>query len=718
MDEKSLTTELYSRDGKKQTPIRANKALKSWSKQATQLDSVFDNVPQAAIIVDAKGLIQRLNPAAVALIGEPDGGLTVEDWPARFGFYLDKDSGTLYPADRLPVARALQGQVIDEGEEIYLRRNGDGQDKWIAMSATPILSPDGLLVGAIVSILDITDRKRMQISREVYLRRMETLYRLSHIIAESGNDPKRIAHSVAILVSEVIGDLCVIASLHPSGQRIEISSFHDTDAMARSLFRKILVASGIEYDSGQGLGAKVIESGKPLLMTSIPAEQLEAVAMPEFKEFIKQVGIESILVVPMIGRSGVLGTISLSRHRDNSPYTAGDQSFLMDIAYRTALALENSLLVDSLRNEIAERHSAERALGVSEERFRSIFESTTLGIKILDLGGNILHCNRSFREMLGYEEAELLGRHFYDFLDPRDVSRGLRLFHDLKISGVPDFRFEHRAISKAGSTLWVKTTFTGVKRGGGDDSLVFIVGIVENVTEQKRIEQDMSELSSRLQNAMELERLRLAQELHDGPMQELYNSIYRIEELRMKVTPQLGSALEKVNHDIQKVLQDLRATAKELRPPTISSFGLEKAIRSHVDDFMEKHPEINVKLSLAQDRQLLPEDIRLALFRILQQSLANVARHAEATEVQVRFTFDAEEASLEVRDNGRGFSVPSNWIQLVRHGHYGLAGSSERVSALKGVFTVESEPGKSTVIRAVIPWQEPADSAPAPDEKS
>jgi len=213
-------------------------------------------------------------------------------------------------------------------------------------------------------------------------------------------------------------------------------------------------------------------------------------------------------------------------------------------------------------------------------------------------------------------------------------------------------------------------------------------------------------LNSRLQSSMELERLRLAQELHDSPMQSLYSAIYRIEELRSSASPELKEALGDVKQHIQNVLQDLRATAKELRPPTIFNFGLENAIRSHANDIVEKHPNLNIHLSLAHDRQILPEKVRLALFRIFQQSLANVIRHAKATEIHVRFSFDAEEAHLEISDNGKGFEVPPNWIEFVRQGHYGLAGAAERANSLGGVLRVQSKPGNSTTIYVTIPWKE------------
>ena len=463
---------------------------------------------------------------------------------------------------------------------------------------------------------------------------------------------------------------------------------------------------GFEYDHDQTLGGSVIRSGEPLLLPFISPEQVKALTLSDLGEYIQEFGIESILMVPLVGRSGKLGMISLSRNRGSKPFNMEDQSFLTDVAYRVVLAIENCRLFDSLRTEISERLSAKRDLEMSQERFRSIFESVTLGIKVLDLEGNILQTNSAFQEMLGYAEDELAGRHFHHFLYPDDVGRALKLFRDVKNKGVSSFRFEHRTVHKDKSIVWARTFFTVVKRNGGDDGPAFVAGIVENITEQKRLELEMAELKDRLQNSMELERLRLAQELHDNPMQVLYSASYRIEELRTKVDPELSESLKGVKDIIQTVLQDLRATAKELRPPTIFSFGLENAIRSHAYDVQEKHPEIQIHLSLAHDQQSLPDNVRLALFRVLQQALANVIRHAEATEVHIRFSFDAEEAHLEISDNGKGFEVPANWIDFVRQEHFGLAGAAERVSAFGGVLNVESQPGKSTAVKVTIPWND------------
>lgn len=703
MVEKSIMTKPGRSTHRKKNSNTTKTLPVNLEQQAPPAEKAFDAIPIAIVAVDWQGRIQYMNRAARSLLGKPDAELTLEEWSSAFGLYLD-DGVMLYPAEKTPLARALRGEPVQDPEEMILRGEGDPQGIWIAFSAEVLRDENDNVEGAIAIIRDIDYRKQIELSREKHARQTETLYRFSHAIAEAGNDLNAILNLVAKFTAQMIGDLSMITLLNANGDKLRISAFYDPDPTAHSLLRKIFQPT-FEYEHSRTLAGSVIGSGQPLLIPSIPPEQLRAVTIPALQEFIDMIGVECVLIVPLIGRSGVMGTIGLSRHRGGTPYTVEDQSFLTDIAYRTALAIENCRLFESLHAEITERLSAKQALAISEERFRSIFESVTVGIKVLDLEGRILQTNHAFQSMIGYAEEALVGNYFHKFLHPDDVRKAIKLFQDVKNKGTSTFRFEHRTLHSDQSTLWVKTIFTVIKRGD-DREPALVVGIVENITEQKRIELEMAELNNRLQASMELERLRLAQELHDSPMQSLYSAIYRIEELRSNADPSLKDALGDVKQHIQNVLQDLRATAKELRPPTIFNFGLENAIRSHANDIAEKHPNLNIQLSLAHDRQILPEKVRLALFRIFQQSLANVIRHAKATEVHVRFSFDAEEANLEITDNGRGFHVPSNWIDFVRQGHYGLAGAAERANALGGAFNVQSRPGHSTNIRVTIPWRE------------
>jgi PAS domain S-box-containing protein len=589
---------------------------------------------------------------------------------------------------------------------MLLRPNDDGEPRRISMSATAILAQDGSMDGVTVLVQDVPSETDTESVQKRSARHAEGLYRFTGLLAESAGDMNGIASSVAEVTADIVGDLSAVCLLEPGSSHLSLVASHDGDA-ARALRLQELAEKEIDYGGRECLENAVISSGVPALVAI--DHRAPAPRSMMFGRFIDQMECPSVLMVPLLGRTGPMGAVTVFRRPGGPDYTQGDRSFLVDVANRTALAVENCLLFDSLQAEISARVTTSQALDLSEERFQSIFESTSLGIKILDLNGNILQTNAAFERIIGYSEAEILGRRFYDFLHPADMARAVSVFQRLKRDDIPSLRFQHRAIHKNGSTVSVNAVFSAVRKGGGDHSLAFIVSILEDETEQKKFEAEMTELKNRLQSTMELERLRLAHELHDGPMQGLYSVIYELEELRSKADAETQESLRDLSQNVNEVLNELRNTAKELRPPTISQFGLEKTIRSYIGDVQEKHPELKVHLSLARDHQLLPEDVRLALFRVLQQSVTNIIRHADATEIRIGFSFDAEEARLEVSDNGRGFQVPSSWIDLVREGHFGLAGAAERMSALGGTFAVESRPHEVTTVRAVIPWKEHLD---------
>jgi PAS domain S-box-containing protein len=668
---------------------------------ALDLQSVFEHIPGAIIFVNRQGHIEHMNQAATDLLGGPDGLLQLQQWSDKLGFYL-ADGIRPYPGEQMPPVRALQGETVED-QEMILRKPGEAEGLWVSMSSMPFDEPDGQLLGAVTLIRDISYRKQMERSREQNAQRKEALYQLSGLLAETGNDLDRITQGVASLTSQVIGDLSIVTLLEAKSQKLRVAAYEAPDPGRRAELHKAFLDTP-DLDVSTSLAGAVVKSGQPILMPFILLDQRAELLMPALRNFAQTQGLQSLLIVPLLGRSGSLGAISLLTYEGHKSYDTEDQNFLLDIAYRTALAIENCRLFDSLREEITRRQAAKEALDLSEERFRAIFEKTAFGIKILDIDGNILQTNPSFQRMTGYDDSELVGRQFQDFLYPEDARRAAWLLHDLEANPTTAPRFEHRILHKDGSLVWLSTAFTRIKSGGAEKGPAFVVGILEDITARKRMELEMAELHKRLRIGHELERLRLAQELHDGPMQELYTAIYRLEELRGKPPSTLEQPLQEISEDIQAVVHALRGTASELRPPTLSAFGLEKAIRSHVEDFQEKYPKIKVELSLAHDKLLLPEDVRLALFRVAQQALSNVARHSHATNVSVRLTLDAEEVYLEITDNGDGFEMPSNLMKFLRAGHFGLAGATERVRALAGNLTVESQPGGGTTVRAVVPW--------------
>ena len=225
------------------------------------------------------------------------------------------------------------------------------------------------------------------------------------------------------------------------------------------------------------------------------------------------------------------------------------------------------------------------------------------------------------------------------------------------------------------------------------------------ITQSGQVGWGSLEVKSRQIESRERERLRLAQELHDAPIQDLYGLIYQLEDLKDALkNPEGEIILDEFDHTLRKVINSLRTICRELRPPSLSPFGLEVAIRDHVEKFQDQNPDVKVNLELTHDKQILSDSLRLTLFRIYQQAIHNVERHAQATEVHIRFHRDENTVILEVEDNGDGFEVPGSWMALVREEHFGLLDIAERVEGIRGKLEIVSAPGSGTLVRAIVPY--------------
>ena len=115
------------------------------------------------------------------------------------------------------------------------------------------------------------------------------------------------------------------------------------------------------------------------------------------------------------------------------------------------------------------------------------------------------------------------------------------------------------------------------------------------------------------------------------------------------------------------------------------------------------HPGISVYTDLTSDGQSLDERLRLVLFRIYQHALSNVIRHAQAQQLWVRLDLDEKQVILEIKDDGKGFEIPTRWVEMARQGHLGLAGTRERVEAIGGKLLIASAPNEGTLIRVIAP---------------
>jgi signal transduction histidine kinase len=205
----------------------------------------------------------------------------------------------------------------------------------------------------------------------------------------------------------------------------------------------------------------------------------------------------------------------------------------------------------------------------------------------------------------------------------------------------------------------------------------------------------------------ERDRQQLASALHDGPLQDLIGARFLVGALTA------GGSTEDVQSSLQQVITEVRALCSELKPPALGPFGLEKAIRAHIQGFQSRYPELNVTLELDVDKHALPEWVRLALFRVYQAAISNVAEHAQASQVRVRLALSDADVRLTVADDGQGFELPTSWLDFARDGRCGLLMMQERVDALQGRIVVQSTPGGGTRVMLQVPREQPPLPVPA-----
>ena len=364
---------------------------------------------------------------------------------------------------------------------------------------------------------------------------------------------------------------------------------------------------------------------------------------------------------------------------------------------------QHQFLIKKLRQEIREREKTEQELNEREKVLHSLFESAPDATILVDSQGKIMRANQRIELMFGYKVGELINQSV-ELLLPEKF-RGQHILDRARYTKAPYTRpmgsgLDLFARRKDSTDFPVDIMLSPVETQEG----VHTLAAIRDATERKLIENELSEVQRRLIDSTEAERLYLAQELHDGPIQDLYGVSFELSSLQENLESQeVIQTLQTATLTIQDVIAVLRGICGDLRPPTLAQFGLEKSIRSHIDGLSALHPEIKFKLELQPDGQLLPERVRLALFRIYQNAVSNVIRHAEASSVEISLTINKENVTLEIMDDGKGFELPARWIELAREDHLGLVGTAERAQAIGAQLTIESSPGAGTCISVSVP---------------
>ncbi len=218
----------------------------------------------------------------------------------------------------------------------------------------------------------------------------------------------------------------------------------------------------------------------------------------------------------------------------------------------------------------------------------------------------------------------------------------------------------------------------------------------------------------RLITEREDERKALARELHDQIIQDMLGLIYHLEEIEgVADSSELKQDVGSVRQGIRNLVVGLRQMCSDLRPPTIDHHGLSAAINSLANEWAERS-DINIQLEIDPTLGRMPEMIELSVFRIVQEGLNNIRKHAAATHVRLSLQRTSSTNLLvRLEDDGKGLSKPTDLASLSINKHFGLVGISERVALLGGSINIESSIGNGTILQVEIPSPYPFVSAPA-----
>ena len=330
--------------------------------------------------------------------------------------------------------------------------------------------------------------------------------------------------------------------------------------------------------------------------------------------------------------------------------------------------------------------------------YRVFLERMNEGAAILGRDHTVLHCNRRFARLLGAGLQSVIGSSLHDLVWPGDHARLNTL---LRCAARRNCRGEARLRSQNGAPVPVQLSLNPLRLKTRAVCL-----IVSDLSEVKRAEQELRasseqlrNLAARLLSIREEERTRIAREVHDELGQSLTAVKMDLSWLAGRLSPGDGPLLGRIRSTLQladSTLQSVRRISTELRPGVLD-LGLAAALEWQVREFQAR-TGIRCRLRLSGQEVVAP-DVSTALFRILQEALTNVARHAGATRAEVVLKKQPDTLVLQIRDNGRGFN-PANSSSSKS---LGLLGMRERSAILGGRVDLSSAPGKGTRVTARIP---------------
>jgi PAS domain S-box-containing protein len=360
----------------------------------------------------------------------------------------------------------------------------------------------------------------------------------------------------------------------------------------------------------------------------------------------------------------------------------------------------------AIARDITERKQAEEALINNELRFRTLTVNAPAGIFQTDAVGKTTYVNETWLGYTGMTFDEALGDGWVEAVHPDDRLGLATQWYERSEKGL-ESSSEYRLVDKKGNTRWVSGKAVPIFTKDGE--ITGHMGTLSDITERKKGEEELAksyksirQLTDHLQNIREEERTHIAREIHDELGQQLTVLKMDISWLSKKISLDDDTVHQKMNglrEMLDSTMKTVRKIASELRPSLLDDLGLVAAMEWHLKEF-ESRSGIKTKfLETEATEPAVPLTIKTGLYRIFQESLTNVARHAGAKKVCISLMQNEGVIVLNIEDDGIGFDAKKAATQKT----LGILGMKERTLVMGGSYTIKSKPGKGTMVEVSVP---------------
>ena len=362
--------------------------------------------------------------------------------------------------------------------------------------------------------------------------------------------------------------------------------------------------------------------------------------------------------------------------------------------------------VKALENEMQARKDLENQL----RQWSRVFMDAADPIIIENLSGTIIDMNREAEREYGWRRGELIGKSIRSLIPSEQYSWADRLRERCR-RGEEARNWEGLRLDQRGRILSVLLTAFPLLDESG--KIISLATIAKDITRRKQVERELDisrqylqKLSRNSIEALENDRRTTAKELHDSIGASLAAIKFRLEDIVDEIarTPQKAAAsLSETITYLQEAITETKQISAKLRPTILDDLGLLSTITWYLRQFTEQFGNIKLTQHIEVREEDISDTLKIVIYRVLQESLHNAAKHSDAAEIRIGLKSDSDRFVLEVADNGCGFDVQKTLSRLDPLSGYGLASIRERAEIVGGSLAIDSSPGEGTSIKMILP---------------